>query len=315
MPFPTNDDAPAATAGSQSLRDRLLAAANGYADAHGGGENHFETPMAGVHLLRAFHRPTPNRRFYNPSLCVVLQGAKQIMIGEETLDYKAMEALIVSIELPASGRIVDASPTEPFIGIVIDLDIAAMRDVLEHMDSPPVPTPRSASGAFVTKIDEALGECVLRLLRLADTPKAVPILYPSIMREIYYWLLSGPHGGDVCKKALPDSHTDRICKSILVLRSNYAETLRVEDLAESAGMSPSSFHQHFKALTSMSPIQFQKQLRLLEARRLMVSNAANVAEAAYQVGYESPSQFSREYARAFGVAPKRDATNLRAVPG
>ncbi|WP_369059563.1 AraC family transcriptional regulator [Caulobacter sp. 73W] len=271
--------------------------------------------MAGVHLLRAFHRPPSIRRFYNPQLCVVLQGAKQMMIGEETLDYRAMEALMVSIELPASGRIVDASPTEPFIGIVIELDLGAMRDVLEHMDAPPIPTSRSASGAFVTTIDEALGECVLRLLRLADTPKAVPILYPSIMREIYYWLLSGPHGGDVCKKALPNSHTDRICKSILVLRTNYAETLRVEELAESAGMSPSSFHQHFKALTSMSPIQFQKQLRLLEARRLMVSNAANVAEAAYQVGYESPSQFSREYARAFGVAPKRDATNLRAVPG
>ncbi|MDG2522578.1 AraC family transcriptional regulator [Caulobacter segnis] len=297
------------------MRDKLLAAANAYADANGGGENLFETPMGGVHLLRAYHRPMANRRLHQPSLCIVLQGGKQIMIGEETLDYGVMEALIVSMELPATGRIVDASPTEPFVGIVIDIDVSAMREVLEMMQAPPTPSPRSASSAFVTRIDDILGDCVLRLLRMADTPGAVPVLYPSVMREIYYWLLSGPHGGDICKKALPDSHTDRICRSILVLRNNFAQPLRVEDLAGEAGMSPSSYHQHFKALTSMSPIQFQKQLRLLEARRLMICDAANVAEAAYQVGYESPSHFSRDYARAFGLAPKRDAMNLRAVPG
>ncbi len=314
LPIPTNDDMPFGLIAAPTMRDRLLATANAYAESKGGGENLFETPMVGVHLLRAFHRPMANRRLYQPSLCIVLQGAKQIIFGEETLNYGAMEALIVSMELPATGRIVEASADEPFIGIVIDIDVAAMREVLEQMPGPPTPSARSASSVFVVGIDDVLGDCILRLLRLAETPQAAPVLYPSVMREIYYWLLSGPHGGDICKKALPESHTDRICKSIMQLRANFAETLRVEDLAETAGMSPSSYHQHFKALTSMSPIQFQKQLRLLEARRLMLSDAANVAEAAYKVGYESPSHFSREYARAFGVAPKRDAMNLRAIP-
>jgi AraC-like DNA-binding protein len=132
-------------------------------------------------------------------------------------------------------------------------------------------------------------------------------LAPSIVREICYWLISGPHGGEICKLALPESNIERVVRAVSMLHSSFAETLRIEDLADVARMSPSSFHQHFKALTSMTPLQFQKQLRLLEARRLMVTQAANVAEAAYKVGYESASQFSREYSRTFGVAPKQDA--------
>lgn len=131
------------------------------------------------------------------------------------------------------------------------------------------------------------------------------------MREICYWLLSGPHGGQLCNLTLPESNIERVAKAIYLLHANFAQTLRVEKLADVARMSPSSFHQHFKALTSMTPLQFQKQLRLLEARRLMVAEAANVAEAAYQVGYESASQFSREYSRTFGAAPKQDVLNQR----
>jgi AraC-like DNA-binding protein len=153
----------------------------------------------------------------------------------------------------------------------------------------------------------------VRLVRLLATPKAIPVLYPSIMREIYYWLLSGPNAGAICKIALPNGHTQRIADAIYVLRENFSRSIRIEELAATARMSPSSFHQHFKTLTSMTPLQYQKQLRLLEARRLMVSDAANVTRAALQVGYESPSQFSREYARMFGTPPKRDAMTMKAM--
>jgi transcriptional regulator GlxA family with amidase domain len=151
-----------------------------------------------------------------------------------------------------------------------------------------------------------------RLMRVLDTPKAIPVLYPAIMREICFWLLTGAHGGEVRKLGLPDSHTRRITDAIYLLRDNFARPIRVEELAAAARMSLSSFHQHFKTLTSMTPLQYQKQLRLLEARRLMTADGANVSSAAYRVGYESASQFSREYSRMFGAAPKRDAMELRA---
>lgn len=286
----------------------LLEAVTAYIESRGGGQGLFPTPMAGVNIIRSFQEVMPHRKIYQPSLCIVLQGGKQILFGSETLDYGAMECLVVSISLPGTGRIVKASETEPFIGLTVDLDVAVIRDMVEQLEEPPV----GASGgpcAFVAQIDEPLADCLLRLARLADNPKAVPILYPSAMRDICYWLLTGPHGAELCKLSLPASNTERVAKAIHLLRDNIAQPMRVEQLAEAARMSPSSFHQHFKALTSMTPLQYQKQLRLLEARRLMVANAASVADASYQVGYESASQFSREYSRMFGVAPKRDVLN------
>jgi transcriptional regulator GlxA family with amidase domain len=190
---------------------------------------------------------------------------------------------------------------------MIDFDVATVRDVLEQLEALPPQSDLSGPCAFVAKVDQPLADCILRLVRLLATPKAIPVLAPSIVREVCYWLLSGPHGGEICKLALPESNIERVVKAISVLHTNFAETLRVDQLADIARMSPSSFHQHFKALTSMTPLQFQKQLRLLEARRLMATQAANVAEAAYKVGYESASQFSREYSRTFGIAPKQDA--------
>lgn len=287
----------------------LLAAVNAYIGEQGGGQGLFPTAIDGFNIVRSFQAMMPMRALYRPSLCVVIQGAKEIHFGEDRLDYGAMECLVVSVELPATGRIVHASPTAPYIGITLDFDVATVRDVLEQLDEPPIPSASSGPCVFVGKVDEALADCMLRLMRMLAKPKAIPILYPSVMREVCYWLLSGPHGGEICKLALPDSNIERIVKAVSMLHVNFAKTLRIEQLADVARMSPSSFHQHFKALTSMTPLQFQKQLRLLEARRLMVSEAANVAEAAYQVGYESASQFSREYSRTFGLAPKQDVMN------
>lgn len=287
----------------------LLNTVTAYIESKGGGQGLFPTSMPGFNIIRSFQEVMPHRKIYQPSLCIVLQGAKQILFGGETLNYGVMECLVVSIALPGTGRIVQASATEPFVGLTVDLDVAVIRDIVERMEERPSAPASSNPCAFVAQIDEPLAECIQRLVRLADNPKAVPILYPSVMHDICYWLLSGPHGAEICKLSLPASNTERVAKAIYLLRENIAQPMRVEQLADAVNMSLSSFHQHFKALTSMTPLQYQKQLRLLEARRLMVANAASVAAASYKVGYESASQFSREYSRMFGVAPKRDVLN------
>ncbi len=288
----------------------LLAVVNAYIEGQGGGEGLFPTMIDGFNIIRSCQAMMmPMRAIYRPSLCVVIQGAKEILFGDDILSYGAMECLVVSVELPASGRIVEASPDTPYIGVTIDLDVTVMREVVERLNEPPVPPVDPGPCMFVSQVDLPLADCIQRLVRMSGTPKAIPILYPSIMREMCFWLLSSPRGGELYRLALPDSNIERVVKAISILHTNFARTLHAEDLAEVARMSLSSFHQHFKALTSMTPLQFQKQLRLLEARRLMVSEAASVSEAAYRVGYESASQFSREYCRMFGVAPKRDAIN------
>lgn len=291
------------------MSSSLLAAVNAYVEAQGGGQGLFPTPIAEVNIVLSCQTMMPMRQIYRPSLCVVIQGGKEIFFGEERLEYRAMECLVVSVELPASGRIIEVSPDAPYIGVTIELDVTVMRDVVEQLDEPPIPPSGLGPCMFVSRVDEPLADCVLRLIRMLGTPKAIPVLYPSVMREICFWLLSSPHGGELYRLAVPESNIGRVVRAISLLHANFAKTLRVEQLAEAARMSPSSFHQHFKALTSMTPHQFQKQLRLLEARRLMVADAASVTKAAYQVGYESASQFSREYCRMFGVAPKRDAMN------
>ncbi|MFP1132046.1 AraC family transcriptional regulator N-terminal domain-containing protein [Asticcacaulis sp. W401b] len=269
--------------------------------------------MDNVNILRCFQAMMPMRKIYKPSMCVTLQGTKEILLGDERLEYCAMEFLVVSVDVPGSGRIVEASSDLPYVGVVIDFDSAMMREVIEQVDNIPT-TPDSGRCVFVGKVDDRLAECILRLVRLSETPKAVPVLYPSIMKEIYYWLLTGPHGAELRKLVIPESNMERVANAIYMIRDNLAKTIRVEALASEARMSPSSFHQHFKKMTTMSPLQYQKQLRLLEARRLLMADAANVADVAYQVGYESPSQFSREYSRMFGIAPKRSLMTLRPTP-
>ena len=277
------------------------------------GESPYETAIDGLIVLRSDHEKRPDHLVFKPALCVVLQGAKWAVFGDRHMDYRAGEALVVSVEMPAFGRVSEASPEEPYLGLIIEFDLGIMRDVLETLPNPPQPQGNVSFGVFVGNFDGALSDCALRMMRLLDTPDAIPMLYPSIMREICYWLLTGPNGGDVALMALGNDHAHRIISVIHGLRDRFAEPVRIEDLAEKAGMSPSAFHRKFKAITSMTPLQYQKQIRLLEARRLMVAEAANVETAAFRVGYESASQFSREYARMFGTPPRRDVTALRAM--
>jgi AraC-like DNA-binding protein len=289
----------------------LADAITSFIDAQGGGEGHFPTAIEWLTLVRC-SRATLLHMIYKPTLCIVAQGAKQVTLGEDVYDYHALQYLLVSLEMPLLGRVTRASADEPYLSLALDFDSGMMHEVMDQLDECPTPNREVGAGVFVDDLDAPLNDCVLRLLRLLATPRAIPVLAPSILREICFWVLTGPHAEEVCKFALPDGHTQRIAKAICTLRRNLIRPIRVDRLAATARMSRSSFHEHFKALTSMTPLQYQKQLRLLEARRLMLADDANATSAAYQVGYESPSQFSREYARMFGAPPRRDVTELRA---
>ena len=294
------------------MADSLLEAVGRYADGRVG-DGPFATAIRGLTVLRSNHEKPPAPLIFKPALCVVVQGAKWATFGGTRYDYRAGQALVVSVEMPAVGRVAEASPAVPYLGLVIEFDLAVLREVFEGLDRPPEPGGEVRSGVVVTDFDGPLADCALRSVRLLGTPEAIPVLYPSIMREICYWLLTGPHGGAVATVALGNRHPPGVISAIHALRDRFAEPVRVDDLARVAGLSPSAFHRQFKAVTSTTPLQYQKQLRLLEGRRLMVSEAATVEAAAYGAGYESPSQFSREYARLFGAPPRRDVVGLRAV--
>ena len=283
----------------------LAQAVKRYTDAQNG-QSPFKTAIAGLTILRSNHEKRPNHLIFQPALCITVQGAKSAMFGAQRFEYGAGQALVVSVEMPGFGTVLDASPSEPFLGIILEFDLTILREVVDEMEAPPAASPKVSKGVCVADFDGPLADCALRMVRLLDIPKAIPMLYPAIMREVCYWLLTGPQGGDVVKMTLANSHTQRVVTAIHTLRDRFAEPVRIEELASIAQMSPSAFHRQFKAITSMTPLQYQKQLRLLEARRLMVSEAANVETAAFQVGYESPSQFSREYSRMFAMSPRRD---------
>jgi AraC-like DNA-binding protein len=277
------------------------------------GENPYFTPIETMIVLRSDHPKPPAHRMSQPALCIVAQGAKWATFGGTKLEYRAGEALVVGVEAPSIGRVSEASPDEPCLVLILGLDLDIMRSVAEGLSEPPNPSGESSRGVLVTDFNGPLADCALRLVRLLDTPSAIATLYPIIMREICYWLLSGPHGSEIARMAMTNTPSHRVLEAMRALREKFAEAIRVDDLAAIAQMSPSAFHRQFKALTALSPLQYQKQLRLLEARRLMVSHGLNVEAAAFQVGYESPSQFSREYARMFGEPPKRNVTRMAAM--
>ncbi|GAA3063805.1 AraC family transcriptional regulator [Rhizobium viscosum] len=296
------------------MSNEIKTALTQYMDSHGGGDGLYATALPGFYLMRSSTLTMPKPAIYKPALCIIVDGAKQIMFGERLFTYSAMQSLVISVEMPAFGQVIEASPERPMIALTLELDVTILREVLEAMEAPPKPSGDGGPGVFVQNFGTELQDCILRLMRMLGTPKSIPILRQSILREISFWLLSGENGSEICKLALPGSRTRRVADAIHILRDNFTAPVRVEQLAAAARMSPSSFHQHFKMLTSMSPLQYQKQLRLLEARRLMVADGINAANAAYQVGYESASQFSREYSRMFGTPPKKDAQEHRAQP-
>lgn len=271
------------------------------------------TAVEGLTITYARRPNAPVHRVVGPALCVVAQGAKWATFGRNRLNYRAGEALIVGIEAPSLGRVYEASPESPCLALTLKLDLSVLREMLEQMEKPPATTTDSGSAVFVVDCGGPLGDCVLRLVRLLDWPQAISSLQPIIMREMAYWLLAGPHGDRVARMVLTQGPSERVLRAMRHLRERFAENVRIDELASMAQLSPTAFHRHFKALVSLTPLQYQKQLRLLEARRLMASQAFNAEAAAIEVGYTSTSQFSREYTRLFGAPPKRDVQRFKSM--
>jgi AraC-like DNA-binding protein len=249
-----------------------------------------------------------------PMLAIVVQGKKGAALGEEIYRYGEAQYLVVSVDQPITGFIIEATPDRPYLGFKLDLDPRELCEIIAIQTTAIADKKEtSVRGFFVSTADVSLLDCALRLTRLLDTPQDIPILAPMIMREIYYRLLIGEQSEAVRQIATAGSNMQRIAAVIQSIKVDFTKPMRVADLAEQASMSPSSFHHHFKQVTSMSPLQYQKQLRLLEARRLMLAENYNAVTAADRVGYESPSQFSREYSRLFGAPPVQDIERLLSV--
>jgi AraC-like DNA-binding protein len=246
-----------------------------------------------------------------PILAIVVQGQKEALLGEERYQYGAGQYLIVSVDLPLSGFVTEATPDKPYLGLKLNLDLMQLCDLVAQMSHSLDKKENSLRGLSVSNVDTGLIECALRLVKLLDTPQHIPMLAPMMIRELYYRLLIGKQGDAVRQIATSGSNMQRIASAIKLLKAEFTQPMRIEDLASRVSMSTSSFHQHFKQVTSMSPLQYQKQLRLLAARRLMLAENTDAMSAAYQVGYESSSQFSREYSRMFGAPPIRDLERLR----
>lgn len=275
----------------------------------------FPSRLPGVKLIRASAPTLPMPVIYEPTICIVAQGRKQAALGQTRYIYDPARYLTASVELPVMGSVIEASEAEPYLCLQLDLDVAELADlVLRHPPLAGAPV-APAEGLALNDVSPALLDAAARLLALLDTPDDVDALAPLITREILYRLLTGPGGGVIRHMAQADSRLNQVSRAILWIRTRYREPCRIEEAAEVAGMSRSTFHEHFRAITSMSPIAFRTQLRLQEARRLMVSDAADAASAGFAVGYGSPSQFSRDYSRLFGAPPARDAEQLRSESG
>ena len=284
----------------------LRQAIRNYAEQHGDEDGLAETPVPGLRVMAAFAPGRPKRSVYRPLICLVLQGAKHLIAGTEVREIAAGDAVFIAADVPVVGQVARASREEPYLALSIELDMAIMQEIALQLPARSPPSRRTGATVFSDDTDRAALDCAERLMRLIDRPDSVPILLPAILRELQYWLLSGRYGAEVRALALPDSNARQIARAVEVVRAEYRKPIAVDRLAAAAGMSASSFHRHFKAVTSLSPLQFQKQLRLIEARRLMLSEGTSASNAAFEVGYESVAQFTREYRRMFGAPPKRD---------
>ncbi len=269
------------------------------------------TAIAGLSLFKRTAPTEPVTGMYQPSVCLIAQGAKRVQVGSESYVYDAHNYLITSVHLPTVVQITEASEQEPYLGLRLLFDPRELAQLMADSHLPPPKTQQSRHGMATAKVTLPLAEAFYRLVNLLDDEQDIPIMAPVIQREIVYRLLVGDLGARLRQIASAGSQSHQIAHAIEWLKDNFAKPLRIDDLAEQARMSTSTFHHHFRAMTALSPLQYQKQLRLQEARRLMLTDYLDAATAAFEVGYESPSQFSREYSRLFGAPPLRDITSLR----
>jgi len=274
----------------------------------------FATSIAGLSLFRRDQPAPPTVCMIEPSLILVGRGEKRLWVGGEGYSYDPSRFLVTSLDLPANSEVMLASPEQPCVGLVLKLDVGMLAEILSKGGLPAKRQPSTNTGAGIGNMSSALEGALERLLALLDEPEAIPVLAPLILREIHYRLLHTDQGARLRQITAVDGQGYRIAKAIDWLKVNYTEALRIDELAARVQMSAPTFHHHFRQLTGMSPLQYQKWLRLNEARRLMLMERLDVSRAAFAVGYESPSQFSREYARLYGTAPSRDIALLRGEP-
>lgn len=271
----------------------------------------FGTPIEGLGFFRREHPSPPVVCMVEPSIILVARGEKQLWVGGEGYPYDPSRFLITSLNLPANSEVLAASPKQPCLGLTLKLDVRMLAELAAQGGLSPVRDKSVVGGVGIGTVTDALLASFERLLALLEEPDAIAILAPLIKREIHYRLLMSDQANRLRQITAVDGQGYRIAKAIDWLKLNYTSALRVDELAAQVQMSAATFHHHFRQLTAMSPLQYQKWLRLNEARRLMLNEHKDVSTAAFKVGYESPSQFSREYSRLFGVPPKRDITVLR----
>ncbi len=275
------------------------------------GKEVFTTAILGLSLFRREAPSGPISGMYEPSLCLIAQGSKRVLLEDDIYVYDAQHYLITSVHLPTIVEITSASREKPYLGLKLKLDLQEVAQMMADSHLPKPEMQQSNRGMATGKVTRPLIDAFLRLLDLLSEEKDIPILAPIIQREILYRLLVGEQGSRLRQIALAGSQSHQIARAIDWLKVHFREPLSIDHLAKMAGMSNSTFHHHFRAMTAFSPLQFQKQLRLQEARRLMMADRLDAGTAAFRVGYESPSQFSREYSRMFGTPPLRDITSLR----
>jgi AraC-like DNA-binding protein len=268
-------------------------------------------PLPGLHLTRVSVPFKPIHRVLKPSLCVIAQGSKEVLLGDSRYRYDPAHFLLATLELPRVSQVLEASPEQPYLSLRLELTSTLVSAVLADAGYVAPRAPAEVRAMAVSPVDGRLLDAVVRLVRLVETPADAQVLQPLYTREIIYRLLMSQQGKRLQHLALQGGYTPDIARAVERLRQDFDQPLRVEQLAQELGMSVSGFHHHFKAITALSPLQFQKRLRLLEARRLMLSEDLDAASAAYRVGYRDASHFNREYKSLFGVPPMRDVHQLR----
>ncbi|MDF5383468.1 AraC family transcriptional regulator [Vibrio parahaemolyticus] len=275
-----------------------------------GNANQYDTPISGLRFSR-WTTPTPPTSYtHNPSICLIAQGRKRVLLGEESFIYDANHFLISSVDLPIIANIIEASE-QPYLGLIVELDLTEISQLIIDSELAFTQSKEAQKGIAVGELSESLLGAFVRLAELLDEGQNIKILAPIIKREIFYRLLMSEQGTRLHQIVTAGSHSHQIAKAIDWLKNNFVKPLSVGDLASYTGMSKSSFYTHFRSMTSMTPLQFQKKLRLSEARRLMLTENLDAMAATFKVGYESPSQFSREYSRLFGAPPSKDIKSLR----
>ncbi|EGQ8945448.1 AraC family transcriptional regulator [Vibrio parahaemolyticus] len=273
--------------------------------------NQYDTPISGLRFSR-WTTPTPPTSYtHNPSICLIAQGRKRVLLGEESFIYDANHFLISSVDLPIIANIIEASEEQPYLGLIMELDLTEISQLIVDSELDFTQSKEAQKGIAVGELSESLLDAFVRLAELLDEGQNIKILAPIIKREIFYRLLMSEQGTRLHQIVTAGSHSHQIAKAIDWLKNNFVKPLSVGDLASYTGMSKSSFYTHFRSMTSMTPLQFQKKLRLSEARRLMLTENLDAMAATFKVGYESPSQFSREYSRLFGAPPSKDIKSLR----